>query len=256
MKKDIAERLRNGEKVLGTFFELGSATAVECLGISGLDFCLIDTEHGPFNVETAMDFVRAAERRGIAPFVRIKDATRPSVLKMLDIGAKALIIPYINSVEEVKKLVEYGKYYPLGLRGFAPARAAGFGYEDFPEDLSEYFRSANRSTMIIPQCETSGCLEQIEEIAALEGVDGIFVGPYDLSVSLGKPGQLSDPLVTGAIDRVLKVCKKAGKAAFIYAGTEEGARKCFKDGFDGVAYNMDTRVYISAYRQIVSNIMA
>jgi len=101
MRNEIRQKLQDGEKVIGTFFEIGGATAVECLGLADLDFFIIDTEHGPFDVESSSDFIRAAELRKIAPFVRIKDATRSSVLKMLDIGAKALIIPCINSVEEV-----------------------------------------------------------------------------------------------------------------------------------------------------------
>ncbi|MBV7272627.1 hypothetical protein I6U48_06800 [Clostridium sp. PL3] len=254
MNNEIIQKLENGEKILGTFLELGGSTAVECLGLAGLDFFIIDTEHGPFEVESSMDFIRAAELRKIAPFVRIKDATRPSVLKMLDIGAQALIIPCINSVEEVRKLVEYGKYYPVGMRGFAPTRAGGFGFEDFAEDINNYFDFCNSHTMIIPQCETLGCLEHIEEITAIKGVDGIFIGPYDLSISLNKPGQFSDPVVVNAIDRVVKACKSSGKFALIYAGSKESAKKYFQEGFDGVAYDMDTRVYINAYKDIIKNI--
>ncbi len=254
MSKDIRQKLQDGEKVVGTFFEIGGSTAVECLGLSGLDFFIIDTEHGPFDVESSADFIRAAQLRKIAPFVRIKDAARPSVLKMLDIGAKALIVPCINSVEEVQKLVEYGKYYPVGMRGFAPTRVSGFGFEEFAADINHYFEFCNKSTMIIPQCETLGCLEHIEEIAAIEGVDGIFIGPYDLSISFGKPGQFNDPEVVHAFDRVVKACKAAGKFALIYAGSEEVAKKYLEDSFDGVAYNMDAIVYINAYKNIIKNI--
>ncbi|MDD4844367.1 MAG: aldolase/citrate lyase family protein [Anaerotignum sp.] len=254
MSKDIRQKLQDGEKVVGTFFEIGGSTAVECLGLSGLDFFIIDTEHGPFDVESSANFIRAAELRKIAPFVRIRDATRPSVLKMLDIGAKALIVPCINSVEEVQKLVEYGKYYPVGMRGFAPTRAGGFGFEEFAADINHYFEFCNKTTMIIPQCETLGCLEHIEEITAIEGVDGIFIGPYDLSCSFGKPGQFNDPEIVHAFDRVVKACKAAGKFVLIYAGSEEVAKKYLEDGFDGVAYNMDAIVYINAYKNIIKNI--
>ncbi|HRS22374.1 MAG TPA: aldolase/citrate lyase family protein, partial [Clostridia bacterium] len=92
MKNEVKSKMEMGLPVIGTFFELGDATAVECIGLSGMDFLIIDTEHGPFDVESAMDFIRAAELRGIEPFVRVKDHTRSSVLKMLDVGAKGLII--------------------------------------------------------------------------------------------------------------------------------------------------------------------
>lgn len=254
MKNILKEKISRGGKALGTFFELGGATAVECLGLSGLDFMIIDTEHGPFDVESAMDFVRAAERRDITPLVRVKDSTRPSILKMLDIGAHGLIIPCVHTVEEARKLVEFGKYYPLGMRGFAHSRSSGFGFEDFAQDVDSYFETCNSKTMILPQCETKGCLDKIEEIAALEGVDGIFIGPYDLSIALGKPARFDDEEITAAITRILKACKSAGKFAFIYTAEEEAARGYFDDGFDAVAYGMDAIVYINAFKQLVDRL--
>jgi len=140
------------------------------------------------------------------------------------------------------------------MRGFAPTRVGGFGFEEVSVDINNYFDFCNRNSMIIPQCETLGCLENIEEITAIEGVDGIFIGPYDLSSSFGKPGQFNDPEVVHAIDRVVKACKAAGKFVLIYAGSEEAAKKYFQDGFNGVAYSMDAIVYINAYKNIIKNI--
>lgn len=256
MRNMLKEKMEKGVPVLGTFFELGSATAVECMGLAGLDFLIIDTEHGPFDVESTMDFVRAAILRGIDPMVRIKDHTRSSVLKMLDIGATGLIIPCIETVEQVKKIVEYGKFYPLGNRGFAPTRFGGFGFDEHASGtVSEYFHIANKETMIIPQCETKGCLDNIEEIASIEGVDGIFIGPYDLSIALGKPAQFSDPEFTAAIDRILRACKDAGKFAFIYGSSVDASRQYFKDGFHGVAFEMDVISLIKAYKSLINQIM-
>ncbi len=255
MKNELKEKMRKGMSVVGTFFETGSSTAVECLGLSGLDFLIIDTEHGPFDVESAMEFIRAAELRGIEPLVRIKDHSRASVLKMLDVGAKGLIIPNVETVEQVKKLVEYGKYYPMGRRGYAAARCGGFGFDEHAAGtISEYFSISNNETMIIPQCETKGCLDNIEEIASTEGIDGLFVGPYDLSIALDIPAELSNPKFLAAIDRILKACKDAGKFAFIYSGSVDAARKYIKDGFDGVAFGMDTSVIINAYRSYIEQI--
>ncbi|MDR3332723.1 MAG: 4-hydroxy-2-oxovalerate aldolase [Synergistaceae bacterium] len=254
MKNLVREKILSGGNVVGTFFELGGMTAVECLGLSGLDFFIIDTEHGPFDVESAGGFVIAAGQRGIIPFARVKDSTRPSILKMLDIGAKGLIIPCLRSVEEAKRLVEFGKYYPLGLRGVAHSRSTGFGFEPFASDLVSYFEIANRETLIIPQCETRECLENIEEIAAIEGIDGIFVGPYDLSVALGKPAQIDAPEMTSAIARILAACKTFGKFSFIYVGGVDAARRYLTDGFDGVAYAMDSMIYVEAYQKIIKEI--
>jgi len=254
MENTMRKKLLNGQQVIGTFFESGTASMAECLGLAGMDFLIIDTEHGPFDVESAMDFVRAADLRGITPLARIKDCTRPSVLKMLDIGVQGLIIPCINTVDEVKKLVEYGKYYPKGLRGFAFGREAGWGFADFARDVPSYFATCNRETMIIPQCETSGCLAQIEEVVAVDGVDGIFVGPYDLSVALGKPAVFNTPEFLAALERILKACKAAGKPCLIYAADVAGARARLAQGFDGIAYSMDTIVYIETFKKLLADL--
>lgn len=254
MKNKLKEKLLLGDKVLGTFFHLGSNTAVECLGLSGLDFFIIDTEHGPFDVETSMDFIRTAELGNITPFVRIKDVTRTSVLKMLDAGAKGLIIPCVDTVEQVRNIVEWGKYYPLGRRGFFPGRPSGYGFKNFALSLDNYFKTCNEETLLIPQCETIGFLNNIEEIVNIDGVDGIFIGPYDLSIAMGKPAQFNDPEFLEAVSRVLKACKKAKKFSFIYTGSNDAARNYFEEGFDGVAINFDAAIYISAYKNIIKGI--
>ncbi|MDX9802351.1 MAG: aldolase/citrate lyase family protein [Spirochaetia bacterium] len=254
MKNRVREKLKSGEKVIGTFFEIGGCSAVECLGIAGLDFLVIDTEHGPFDVESTMDFIRAAELKGITPFVRVKDGTRPSVLKMLDIGAKGLIIPCVNTVDEVRKIVEYGKYYPAGNRGFFFGRAASYGYDDAAGNIETWFDVSNRETLLIPQCETAGCLENIEEIVNINGVDGIFIGPYDLSIGMEKPAQFDDPEFLAAVKRILKACNDAGKFSFIYTVKTGDAKKYLNSGFSGVAVNTDVSVFINAFKSIIAEV--
>ena len=100
------------KKTVGTFFSMGSSEAVEALGIAGMDYVILDKEHGPYGVETVQQYIRAAERRNITPLVRVKDFTRPSILKVLDVGARGIIIPMIRSKKEVEKVVEFAKYYP------------------------------------------------------------------------------------------------------------------------------------------------
>ena len=254
MKNKLKEKMLSGDKVLGTFFQLGGNTAVECLGISGLDFFIIDTEHGPFDVETSMDFIRTAELRNITPLVRVKDVSRPSVLKMLDVGAKGLIVPCVDTVEQVKNLVGWAKYYPAGKRGFFTARPAGYGFEEYAQNLDNYFKVCNEETLLIPQCETMGFLQNIEEIVNIEGVDGIFIGPYDLSIGMGKPAQFNDPEFLQAVEKVLKACKDAKKFSFMYTGDNVSAKKYFAQGFDGVAVNFDAAIFINAYRAIIKEI--
>lgn len=248
----IKKKMAEGGHAIGTFFELGGTIAAQCLGIAGLDFFVIDTEHGIFDVESALTAVTAAEKRGVTPFVRIKHASRASVLKMLDIGAMGLIVPCIQTVQEVEQLVEYAKYYPLGRRGFAPTLANGYCFEGFAQNMEEYFALANRETLLIPQCETAGCLEHIETIAAMEGVDGIFIGPYDLSIALGVPGKMDSPRLVEAIRHVVEVCKANQKMTMIYANTPAAAAEHFKNGIDCVACGMDSVFLINAVKDMVA----
>ena len=124
MKNLLREKMLNKEQTIGSFLGMGGAGSAECMAHAGLDYCIIDTEHGPFDVETAMELIRASELNG----------------KMLDVGAKGLIIPFLNSVEEMKDVVSYGKYFPLGERGVAFARGAGYGYAEHVQGgLEKYF---------------------------------------------------------------------------------------------------------------------
>lgn len=251
MRNKLQDSIKAGKKTLGTFMNFGNADFAECIGLAGLDYIIVDTEHGPHDVEYAADLLRAVESQGATGLARVKDSSRPSILKMLDIGAKGIIIPNIRSIEEIKAVVEYGKYYPEGQRGFATARAAGYGFADYSANLLEYMSLSNQKTMLIPQCETLESLEQIEEIASLQGVDGIFVGPFDLSQAMGKVTQFDLPEFQEALQRILKACKTAEIPSFIYATTPESAKQYFQMGFDSVALSMDINVFTNAYKDLV-----
>lgn len=250
MKNLLKEKLLAGQKGIGTFFEIGGSNAVECLGASGLDFFIIDSEHGPFEPESAADLVRAACLRDITPFVRVKDCSRAAVLKMLDIGVQGLVVPCVESVQEVRDLVSYAKYYPVGNRGVMWGRDAIWGEADYAsKGLAPYFETCNSETLLIPQCETAGCLAGIEEITHIDGVDGIFIGPFDLSVALNKPGEFGTQEFKDAIDRILKACKDAGKFAMLYTGDAKSTRAYFEQGFDAAAVSLDTKFYIRQRRR-------
>lgn len=255
MKNLLKEKILSGTKGIGTFFEIGGANAVECLGAAGLDFFIIDSEHGPFEPESAADLVRAASLRGITPLARIKDSTRASALKMLDIGVQGLVVPCVESVQEVRDLVGYAKYFPVGNRGVMWGRDALWGAAEYAAaGLSSYFDRCNGETLLIPQCETAGCLANIEEIAALDGVDGIFLGPFDLSVALNNPGAFDTEEFKNAVARVLKACKDVGKFAMTFAADAEAARTYFEQGFDAAAVALDTVFYINAFKRLIREV--
>ena len=182
MKNTLKEKLQNHQQPIGTFFELGSANVAEALGQTGLDFIIIDNEHGPFEAESTLDYVRGAQLDGVTPLARVREISRPAVLKLLDIGVHGLIVPDVHTVEQVQELIDYAKYAPVGKRGFCPTRKDCWGFA-YPATESVPVNMAvnNAETLLIPQCETVGCLENIETIAAMDGVDGIFIGPFDLT---------------------------------------------------------------------------
>ncbi|NMB44713.1 MAG: hypothetical protein GX995_11370 [Clostridiales bacterium] len=255
MKNLLKEKMLKGEKPIGMFHELSSASAVECIKYGGMDYVVIDTEHGPGDVESTLEYIRAAKGQELTPLVRVKDGSRNSILKMLDIGAMGLIIPNVRSLEEAEKIVSYGKYYPVGERGVAPTAGSSYWFADYAQQgMSHYFEVSNAESLILPQCETRGCLEQIEEIAALEGIDGIFVGPYDLSVALGIPGEFDKQELIDALNRVVKACKDNNKFSIIYAGNIDAARKNYEQGFDSVTYGMDAIALVESVKSIITKI--
>lgn len=248
MNNSLKRKLRNAEKPVGMFFDTASVYLMECLGRTGLDFVIIDNEHSPIEAETSAQLIRAAELSGLTPLCRVRETSRPAILKLLDVGAQGLIIPNVHNAEQVMEIVSYAKYYPVGQRGFCPSRKDGWGFDGLgsvPETMAHF----NAETLLIPQCETVGALEAIEVIAAVDGVDGIFVGPYDLSISMGIPGQFDDPVFQSAVDRIICACRRAGKFCIFFAGSPEGVADGFKRGFDGMAYSLDAAVFIEAVRE-------
>ena len=253
MKNAILEKFRRGEPSLGIISHLLSAPAIEVLAYTGMDYVLIDLEHSPIGAEHAARLVGVAQGAGLAPLVRVDGIERSPILKMLDAGAAGLVVPQLETVEQARELVSYAKFPPLGNRGYCPTRDGGWGSGScYERGMDGYMAEANASTLLIPQCETAGCLEHIEEIAAVEGVDGIFIGPFDLSIALGIPGQFGDPLLTEGIERVRRACAAAGKLCIMYAGSGEAAKRYFDQGFPSVAAGLDIEVLKLAVRGIAS----
>ena len=253
MKNTLKEKLIKNQKPIGTFFELGSPSVAEALGYAGLDFIVLDNEHGPFEAESSREFARAAETAGLTAIARIREVSRSAVLKLLDVGVQGLIIPDIHTTEQVQNIVEYAKYSPIGKRGFCPSRKDGWGFGavgqmSVPDQMTYW----NEEILVIPQCETVDALECIEEIVTLEGVDGIFIGPFDLSISMGIPGQFDHPDFIAALERIQTACKNTKKFCMIFAGTPAAVAARFRQGYDAVAYGMDASVLIAAFKHDIA----
>lgn len=247
------EKINRHEKPIGIFADMVSSYAVECLGRTGFDYVIIDNEHSPVEAETSAELIRAAELVGLTPFCRVREISRPAILKLLDVGAQGLIVPNVNSVDDVKALVSYCKYAPLGNRGFCPSRKDGWG-NDLELSVADTMKYFNGEVLLIPQCETVGALEAIEEIAAMDGVDGIFIGPFDLSISMGMPGDFSNPVFQAALKRVLDACHTAGKFCILFTGTAEGVIDGFARGYDSMTYSLDAGLMIECFRERVRSI--
>ena len=255
MTNQLRELYKTRTPAVGTFFNMGDMSSMECLGYTGLDFVIIDTEHGPFDTETMMDLIRAAESVRLTPVVRIADVTHREIQRAADCGAQGLIVPCLREVDEYRKLVDLGKYPPLGNRGFIKGRGCGFGNQPWATgSLEDYMANSDEKLMLIPQCETVESLQHIEEIAALPGIDAIFIGPFDLSISMGIPGRFQLPEFQQAVRRITDAFHSQDKPVYIYANNPAETRAHLAAGIDGVANSLNSVVMVEAYRNIVAAI--
>lgn len=252
----LREKMMNGIPTIGSFFEMGSSITAQCMALAGLDYFILDCEHGPYDPLSAVNLFRSGMLYGTTPLARVEAITRPGIMKPLDSGAQGLIIPCIKTVDDVKRVVEYGKYVPIGSRGVAANAANGYWSEGFGEGgMDAWFKATNDDILLIPQCETVECLNDLEDIVTVPGIDGLFIGPYDLSTSMGMAGQFDNPKFLAALDRILKICKETNTKTMIYAKTVEESRAFLKAGYDSVTYTMDTIVFTEAFKKIVSSVM-
>ncbi len=253
----VKENIKGGGKPLGTFIVMANQSHIECLKGVGLDYIIIDTEHGPFDTEQVVNLIRGAEHAHITPFVRVANADHKEIQRCLDQGAKGLIVPMLNSLDDFKKVVGLAKYKPVGNRGFAGVRSNNYGYDEgLADGIDDFMKKCNDEVLVLPQCETAQALNNIEAVLEMDGIDGIFVGPFDLSISIGIPLQFDHPVFLEAIDRILNACKTSGKPAFIYAGSIEAAKDAYSKGFDSVAYSLDANVFMNGFKREIGEIRA
>ena len=255
MLNKLKKAIEENKYAVGTFLGAANTSIIEIMGYTGLDFVVIDTEHGPYDTMPMSDLIQAAESKGLAPLVRIADITHKEMQRALDNGAEGIIIPCLKSPDDFRKVVELGKFAPLGNRGFVKGRGSGFGNEPWASGtLTEYMQNSNDKVLLLPQCETEEALNNIEEIVQIEGIDGIFIGPFDLSICMGIPGQFEASEFKEAVDRILRACKQAGKLCMSFTSTPAEARMYIEKGFDAVANSMDTIIIGQAFKEMVKDI--
>jgi 4-hydroxy-2-oxoheptanedioate aldolase len=241
LKNTAKEKLLAGKTIYGAFANGLSEEMIEIMGLAGFDFVTIDSEHAPSSDEANRLLIMAGETRNLPIFIRTPNEIDSSILRSLDIGAQGLLLPQVNSREEAEEIVRAAKYYPQGQRGVGLGRGADYGINI---DLQDYFKRANDNLLIAVQCENIAGVPPLDDIASVPGVDVIFVGPFDLSQSMGIPGKINDPKVLEVMNKVLEVCARHKKYAGVFTFVVDQAIEYAKMGFKYIIAGSDLR-YLS-----------
>jgi len=251
MRNHLKEALKKGKNVFGPFMKFSDPAAVEIMGFAGFDFVIIDAEHGPISMQSAQNMIRAAEAVNITPIIRVGKNDEALILRALDIGAQGIEIPQINNKSQAIKAVKSVKYTPQGERGVCRyVRAANYS----AMDKFKYFKSANKETMIIVHIEGVEGINNLEEILSISGIDVIFIGPYDLSQSLGLPGQVNHSLVVEKIKEVVTKCRENSIAVGTFADDIQTAKKWISLGVQYMSFSVDVGILYEVNKQIVEKL--
>jgi 4-hydroxy-2-oxoheptanedioate aldolase len=202
--------LKQGKRIVGTMIRLVRNPAIaRVAGQAGLDFVMFDMEHGSYGLDVLSDIFAVARAAGVAGFVRVPELSKGYVSRVMDAGAVGVMVPMLESVEQAQQFVEWAKYAPIGKRGFGSA--GGHTNYGAASDAAGFMRAANDETLTIAQIETGQAVERIDAIAAVPGIDALLIGPNDLAISLGYPGDLMHTAVTAAIGKVADAARAHGK---------------------------------------------
>jgi len=220
----LKQRIAAGPVLCGPSLVGMSPAVVECAGLAGCDFVWIEVEHSGIDMMQLEHMCRAAELHDVLPLARVADGSRPSVLRTLEAGAKIVLVPQIHTPEQAAAVAEYGKFPPLGKRGYNTG-SRGLGYGALAPTPAEVFETANRETVLMVQIESVQAFQNVEAIAAVEGVDGLFFGPGDMSADMGIAAQWDNEELIGVGERVIQVARANDKIASSTCPTDEMARR-------------------------------
>jgi len=229
--------LKAGQAQIGLWSSLSSNYSVEVIAGAGFDWILLDMEHSPNDLESALAQLQAAAPYPTHPVVRVPWNDMVSIKRLLDIGTQSLLVPYVSTAEEARAAVSYTRYPPAGVRGVAgTTRATRFGR------VKDYAKRAHEEICLLVQVETQQALNNIEAICAVDGVDGVFIGPADLHASLGHTGEIANPKVKPLIDEAIRRIRKSGKAPGILTPNEADAKHWLGCGGLFVAVGADVGI--------------
>jgi len=232
----LKKKLSENKLTVGSWVTIGHPSVVEVLLQSPFDWLVIDMEHSVISLETAQDLISTIESNGAAPLVRVGENHPNLIKRVMDAGAHGVVVPMINSKEDAIKAVESVKYPPEGKRGVGLYRAQKYG-----EGFNEYKKWLSENSVVIAQIEHIDAVKNIEEILQVKGIDGCIIGPYDLSGSMGIPGEYNDEKVLEALEKVKTACKKMNKPLgyHVIPPDSEEAKKKIDEGYTFIAFSLD-----------------
>jgi 4-hydroxy-2-oxoheptanedioate aldolase len=237
--------------VLGPFSKSSDPAFVEVMGYAGFDFVVLDLEHGPNTVLSLQNLIRAAQVSGVLPIVRVKDDVPSLIGEVLDVGAGGIQVPKIRSAKDVEEVLRAGRFAPQGMRGVCRfVRAAHYS----ATDRHQYFAQANDAILVL-QLEGTEAIDNLDEILAVRGADIVFVGPYDLSQSLGVPGDVDNPRVVEAMRGMVERCLKSGVTVGTFVDTPENARKWRDAGVRYLSYSVDVGLFLEKCSEVVRSLV-
>ena len=243
----VKQKVENGEVSIGTFmFEFNSTGIGRIAAEAGAEFAVFDMEHTGWSIETIRSLVATSRCTDMIPYVRIPATEYHFVARLLDVGAMGIMVPMVETAEQAQLLVDSAKYPPVGRRG----AAFGVAHDDYQGgDIVQKIQQANERTHVIAQIETAQGVDHVDEIASIDGIDVLWIGHFDLTNSLGIPGQFDHPDFRDAISKVLAACERHGKVPGFMAGDVAHGQQLLDDGFRMIAYGGDLWVYQTALRE-------
>ena len=245
-------KLKSGETVFGCFIRYPNPGITEFVAMQGWDFLVFDAEHGTISPDQCENMVRAAELRGVTPLARVTTNQAQIILRFMDIGNQGVIVPRVDTAADAEAVVQSVKYQPRGMRGLAGVRAADYGQT---MSFGDYVHKANEESLVVVQVETEQAVDQIEDYLTVADIDVIFIGPTDLSHSLGAPGQKDHPKVQAAINKVIAAVTKTDIALGIFVGNAQSALEWKARGARFIATGLEglikpaCRDYLQAVRE-------
>tara|TARA_Y100000590_G_C15712937_1_gene1010919 strand:- start:1969 stop:2718 length:750 start_codon:yes stop_codon:yes gene_type:complete len=234
----LKQKLKNGETLIGSWITFSDPSVAEVMANAGFDWLTIDLEHSSINIKQAEDLIRTIDLCGVSPLVRLTSNNSDLIKRVLDAGAKGIIVPMVKSLKDAKKAIDSAYYPPKGIRSFGLARAQRYGV-----GFEEYLQKSSDETIVIVQIEHIDALEELEEILSLESIDAYIIGPYDLSGSMGIPGQFDNEKYLDAIEFIRRTAERVNKPGGIHIVEPdiEAYEKAFKD-YSLIAFSVDFRI--------------